>query len=112
MTATPDPCAACGSIDDLELVTMQVKGVDSWVEVVDNNVNNVTVLDDEGQDGAIDIRVCVCIADSSRSIQGRCFLANVRLIVEAKAANYNLAFMIAQRMGSKCSPRNAIYVFA
>lgn len=50
------------TLDDLELVTVQVKGVDSIVHVVDNDVHSVPVVDNEGVDVTVESSVGVLVA--------------------------------------------------
>lgn len=78
-----DAGAALRSLNDLELVAVQVEGVDCWIKIVDDDLDNVTVVDDERQDRSVHTRVCIVGSDGRRSIQGRCLLHDVCLIVEA-----------------------------
>jgi hypothetical protein len=75
-------CSAFRTAHDLELVAVEVEGVDGIVLVVDDNVHDSVVTHDEGVDVAVDDRIGVRVARGGGGVQRRHFLGDVGLAVD------------------------------
>ena len=78
----PEAGVPGGEVDDLELVPVQVVGMDARVVVVDDDLHDVADVGDEGVDLAVDGRVDVGGAGRAGRVQRRYPLLNVRPAVE------------------------------
>lgn len=83
--ARPDTRVGLGALEQLEVVTVQVEGVNSSIDVVDDNVDNLAVRDNLRENVAVDNRISVGLADSSSSVQSRSVRHDEGLVVEAGA---------------------------
>lgn len=85
--AGPDACAGSGASDDLEVVAVEVEGVVGFVVVVDDDVDDVTVVHDEGVDGAVDEGVGVVLAGGGGRVEGGHLLVDIGGAVYASAGD-------------------------
>jgi hypothetical protein len=81
------------SVKHLEMVAVKMERVHSTVNVIDNNINNVTIFDDERMDSAIHNWVGVVCASCCCSVKGRYLLVNIRRAVDARSAQNSCKFV-------------------
>ena len=74
-----------GPVEHLEVVAVQMERVVGTVQVVDDDLDHLVALDDEGVDLAVDLGVLVVVARGGGAVQGGHRLLDVRLVVEAGA---------------------------
>ena len=85
---------AAGAVHDLELVPVQVEGVDGVVVVVDDDVDDVVGRHDERVDLAVDYGVGVVVARRRGRVQGRDFLGDVGLAVDTSTKDCQQAWRV------------------
>ena len=85
VAAGPVACVAAGAVQDLEVVAVEVEGMAGGVDVVDDYLDNVAVVDDEGDDGAVDGLVRVVFSRCRGGVEGRHGLADIGDVVETGA---------------------------
>ena len=74
------------SLQDLELVAVEVEGVEVGVVIVDDYLDNVAVIEDEWVDGTVDLGIRVIFASYRQSgVEGWDLWGNICNVVEAEA---------------------------
>lgn len=84
--------SAARPVHDLELMPVQVEGVDGFIVIVDDDVDDVTRRYDERVDLAIDNWVGVVIASGGSSVQTWDLLRNVGQTIETSTNMLSAGF--------------------
>jgi len=75
--ARPVARAAGRTGQDLEVMTVQVERVRCGIDVIDDDLDDIAVIDDEGVDLAVDIWVGVVVTRGCRTVERRHLLPDV-----------------------------------